>query len=456
MLSYTIKAQKMSLMDCINEAWEKNLLLSQNQVQVKGSQLDYNQSLTNFLPNLNGSLSHTYNFGRRIDPFTNQFAESRVLSQNGAISSSWNLFNGFTNTHQLKASKLALESAKDNYNQQKNDIALQVSNAFLQVVLADELLKVSENQLSISRNQAQRIKSFQEAGRAALNEVLQIEAQLSNDEAAVTRSRNNLKAALLTLGQLMGRPNGENLEVLSPVIKEENLKPELSNASAIYQGALSWHYGTQSAEKRMNSSLYSAKASKGRILPSLNFFAGLGTGFSELSRRQIGSTLVNTYIGEVNGTPLFIDVQQPIFEQTPFRDQMDQNLNRTIGFTMNIPIFNALQSRTNYKRAYLNYENTKLQLESTKFQLRREVEQAYLDAQTAYEQYEASKKSKNAQEALFEVVTTRYEAGLANSFEFNQSKLQYESALSNFLQAKFQLLFRIKVVEFYQGKTLTF
>jgi outer membrane protein len=455
-LSSGMQAQKMGLMECINEAWEKNLQLAQSGIQVDLGKIDYTQSKASFLPSINGNVSHTYNFGRRIDPFTNQFAESRVLSQNGSVSSNWNLFSGLSTINTYKANKSALESAKDAYNQQKNDIALQVSNAFLQAILADELTVVSENQLQISKNQLQRVQSFSEAGRAALNEVLQAEAQVAIDEASVTRNRNASKSAYLTLGQLMGRPNGESLQLQSPNFQENDLKPQLLKTDQVYQSALQWHYGNKSAEENLLSANYLSKASKGRMLPSLGFFAGLGSGFSELSRRQIGSTLVNQYIGEVNGTPLFIDVQSPIFEQTPFRDQMSQNLNRTFGFSLSIPIFNALQSRAAYQRAKVNYDSAKIRLQTTQFQLRREIEQAYLDAQSAYEQYLSSKKSKDAQEALFEVITQRYESGVSNSFEYNQSKSQFDNANSNFLQAKYQLIFRLKVLDFYQGKSLTF
>jgi len=449
-------AQKMSLMECINEAWEKNLQLAQSGIQVDLGKIDYTQSKANFLPSINGTVSHTYNFGRRIDPFTNQFAQSRVLSQNGSLSSSWNLFSGLSTVNTYKANKYNLGSAKDAYNQQKNDIALQISNGFLQAILADELMLVADNQLQISKNQLLRVQSFSDAGRAALNEVLQAEAQVAIDEATVTRNRNASMSAYLTLGQLMGRPNGENLQLLSPNIQEADLKPQILKTDQVYQSALQWHYGNKSAEQNLISANYFSKASKGRMLPSLSFFAGIGTGYSELSRRQTGFTLVNQFIGQVNGTPLFIDVQSPIFEDTPFRDQLSQNLNRTFGFSLNIPILNALQSRIAYQRARINYEGAKIQLQTTQFQLRREVEQAYLDAQSAFEQYLSAKKSKDAQAALYDLITQRYESGVSNSFEYNQSKSQFDNANSTFLQAKFQLIFRLKVLDFYQGKSLTF
>ena len=205
--------KRWSIQECIEYAIANNYQLAQNTLNVTQSEQTLLQTKAGALPTLNGSANHTYNFGRRIDPFSNQFATNRVLSQNFSLSSNVSLFNGFSNTQTILANQLSVIAAKYSNDQLKNDIALQVTNAFLQIILADELFEIADNQLKLTREQTERGKLLYEAGRTARGDFLQSEAQLANEELNVIRSKNTAELAKLSLAQLLSLESAEEFDI---------------------------------------------------------------------------------------------------------------------------------------------------------------------------------------------------------------------------------------------------
>jgi outer membrane protein len=448
------QAKRWTLKECIEYAIEHNLQISQSNLQVEQNRITALQNKAAAIPTLNGQANHTYNFGRRIDPFTNQFATNRVLSQNFSLSSSVNLFSGLSNTQTILGSELALIASKYQNGQLVNDVSLQVSNAFLQIILADELLSIAESQLNNSRIQRDRATLLFEAGRTARGDLLQSEAQFANDELNVITARNRVDLAKLTLAQLIGLEDASDFDVERPDLSKQEMSMPPYNERDLFTVALTNQPGILGAGYSVRSAEKNVQAARGAYFPSLSAFGGIGTGYSELARQITGFTTETQNLGTFMGQPIDIEVQVPLTELTPFRDQMDQNFNRTFGFSLNIPLFNGLRSRNQVSLQKIALENARLQEQISKNQLRRDIQTAFFDARAAFERYNATLKSVQAFEESFSYMQDRFDAGVVNMLEYNTVKNQLLAAQSNLAQARYEFILRVKVLDFYQGKPI--
>jgi len=454
---YTLLAQRSkrwTLKECIEYAIEHNLQISQGSLQVEQNRITTLQNKAAAIPTLNGQANHTYNFGRRIDPFTNQFATNRVLSQNFSLSSSVNLFSGLSNTQTILSSELALIASKYQNAQLINDVSLQVSNAFLQIILADELLSIAESQLNNSRIQRDRATLLYEAGRTAKGDFLQTEAQLANDELNVITGRNRVDLAKLTLAQLMGLEDASDFDVERPDLSKQEMSMPPYNERDLFTVALTNQPGILGAGYSVRSAEKNVQAARGAYYPSLSAFGGIGTGYSELARTVTGFSTETQNLGTFMGQPIDIEVQVPVTELTPFRNQMDQNFNRTFGFSLNVPLFNGLRSRNQVSLQKIALENARLQEQIGKNQLRRDIQTAFFDARASFERFNATRKSVQAFEESFTYMQERFDAGVVNMLEYNTVKNQLLAAQSNLAQARYEFILRIKVLDFYQGKPI--
>jgi len=452
--SFAQSAKRWTLKECIEYAIANNLQIAQNNLQVDQSQLNLNLSKAAALPNLNGSANHTYNTGRRIDLFTNQFATNTVLSQNFSLSSGLNIIGGLSNTNSIIANQLALIASKYSNDQLKNDISLQVTNAFLQIILSDELLTIADNQLQNTKIQRDRDKLLYEAGRTARGDFLQTESQLANEELNVLTARNRLDLGKLTLAQLLGLEDASDFDVERPDFQKIAIELPAYSERDLVTTAFNNQPGVLGAGYRVKSAQKGLQAAKGRYYPSLSAFGGIGTGYSQLAKTVIGSTTQQQTVGVFQGQPIILDVNVPITELTPFRDQFNQNFNRTIGFSLNVPLFNNLQTRNQVSTQKITLENAKLGEQITKNQLRRDIQTAFFDARAAFERYKATQKSVDALQESFSYMEQRYEVGMLNPLEFNTAKNQLLAAKSNLAQARYEFILRVKVLDFYQGNPI--
>jgi len=458
-INATVNAQnsrRWTLQECIEYAIKNNFQIAQNQLLVEQNKVNLLQSKATALPAFNGSANHTYNTGRRIDPFTNQFANQRVLSQNFSVSGSINIISGLSNTQTIFANQLSLIAAQYSNDQLKNDIALQVTNAFLAVVLNKELQNNAEFQQQLSEKQKERAQLLYEVGRTAKSDFLQLEATLANDNVNVVTSRNRADLSILTLAQLLALETVDDFDIEIPNFNNSAIEMPPYNAKDLFTVALEKQPSILSNNYRVLSAEKNLKAVKGGYYPSLSAFAGIGTGYSQLSRTVIGSTTQQQNFGSIQGVPIIVDVQVPIFERTPFNEQLNQNFNRTVGFSLNVPLFNGFRTRSQVSLQKINVQSAQLQQQINKFQLNRDIQTAYFDCKSAFERYNANVKSVNANQEAFDYIQQRYDAGLLNIIEFTTSKNLLLIAQSNLAQARYEFILRSKVLDFYQGKPITF
>lgn len=445
------------LQQCINYALTHNLTLRQQGVNNEISKNNTTQSKAQLLPNLNAGLNHNYNFGQTIDRFTNTFANTQVLSQNFYISSSVLIWGGLSQINTIRANEYNYQSGVENLKQMQNDLSLNVANAYIGVIFSEEILKVSQNQYSITVEQLDRTVKLVNAGASAKSVEYDIRAQLANELVNVTTADNNYQISLLTLRQLMNLDSVSNFTIVRPEINVQENQLLQNDIQNVYEQGLK----TQPSIKRGEYAILSAEkmvaANRGRISPSLTFNATMGTGTSGLARDILGYNYSFQPTGfTAAGDTVYSPSASPITRKTPLSEQFQNNVNQTIGFTLNIPLFNGLQTHTAIKNSKLNALNARFSQDLAKQNLYKNIAQAYANAKAALDKYNATRSSVDAASESFKYAQQKFNAGVISAFDFSTSKNRLYAAESNFLQAKYDYVFKLKVLDYYQGKPLGF
>jgi len=457
-LSQNIFSQKVwSLEDCIKHAYENNIQIKQQELNSEVKNLDLTQSKVALLPNLNGSGSHSYNFGRTIDMYTNEFATSRVQSNNFYVSSGVTLFEGFRLLNTVKQNMLEKEAAVYDLDKIKNDIALTIATAYLQVLFNYEFLEIKQSQLDISQQQVKRTGILVEAGTLSKASLYAIQAQSAADELQYVNAKNQLDLSYLTLAQLLDLPSTNGFEIERPVINMSTLTFPVQTPEYIYNTSLTLQPEIKSAEIKLKSAEKSLLIARSSLSPSLSLRGSYGTGYSGASKEI--TKVVPSGSTPIGWTPSNEIVYGPTFDYTtqikPFKAQLKDNLNQSLGLTLTIPLFNGWQVQTAISKSKINIENSNYTLQNTKNQLNKNIQQAYADAKSANNRYLAALKSVEANEESYKYVEQKFNLGMLNSIDYNDAKNKLTSARSELLQSKYEFLFRVKILDFYQGKPIS-
>ena len=456
----TVYGQKTwTLRECVDYAIENNLTVKRNEVSVGLNELNVIQNKYALLPSLNASAGRNWNFGRTIDPYTNLFTTQQVASDNLSLSSNVTLFSGFQLRNTLKQSQLDYLAGQADLLKIKNDISLNVVSAYLQVLYAKEQLKVANARVEQSRQQRDRVKRMVEVGTMVQGNFLDAESQLSNEELSLITAENQLATSRLSLTQLLQLPTPDGFEVQDPAVELQDASVAAMSPAQIYDLALKALPEVKAAELRITSAEKGISIAKGGMYPRLTAFGQLSSFYSSSSKKVSGIT----YNGfEPNGsiTSAGDTVLSPSFstllENNPYNDQLDQNLNKAVGVSLTIPLFNGLSTRTNVKRSKLNYENAKLSADQTRNAVYQSIQQAHTDATAAKKKYDAAAKNVSSFEEAFQYSEKRFNAGLLNSLEYLTATNNLTRVKIELLQAKYDYIFRLKVLDFYAGNPLTF
>ncbi len=456
-LASLAKAQNYTLQQCIELAQKNNLSIKQAELSQMTTKNNLQQTKAGILPTLNAGASHQYNIGRTIDRYTNTFANSNVLSQNFYASTNVTLWSGLSQYNSIKQSEYNLKSQQENLAQQKNDLALNVATAFLQVIYNQEMKLVSEQQIKMSNVQLDRTKKLVEAGSLAQSNLYDMQAQLATDEYNLTNANNQVKLALLNLQQLCNLDSISNFNIERPIF-ESPTGSILPNPTDIYLEALKNQHSIKSTEYSLLSAEKTLAAAKGRISPTLSFSASIGTGYSGLAKDITGVSFVGYDTTGITsgGQYVFSPRTEITTKSTSWIDQFNNNVNKSVGFQLNIPIFNGLQTSTQIKNAKLSVLNQKYAYDLNKQQLFKTIATAHTNAQVALDKYVAAQKSLEASELAFGSTEQKFNAGAISNLEFTTAKGRLLKAQADLLNAKFDFVFRIKVLDYYQGKPLTF
>lgn len=463
----SINAQESwDLQQCIDYAYEKNITVKQSELGVSRSEIGVKQSKLGLLPNLNTGATYGFNFGQRIDPFTNQFASERVATSNLFLSSSLDVFNGFSKRNDLKSQEQDLIASRYDLETIKNDIALQTCLAYLRILLNKESLSVSQNQVLLTQEQVARMKKLVDAGQAPQGDLYDLESQLAQEELNVVTNENAVTIATLNLTQLLQLEPEEarNFDVVKPDLSDEGVELLTNSAEDIYVRAKGLMPQVMAADARRTSAEHALSASQGRLYPSLQLSGSLGSGYSGINEVQTGTgtDVGQVIIGEVfgDGTPVVTREPQTLFtdadfETKAFSDQLEDNFNQNLQLTLSIPIFNGWFAKANVERAKINRADADLSYQQITNQLRFDIEQAYVDAKAAMNTFLAAERAVRALSESFKYAEVRYDQEVINSVDFNAIKTQYTNAQVDMLRAKYDFVFRTKILDFYLGNPIT-
>lgn len=420
-----------TLEECIAHALQNNIRIKQQEIMTEYQVNALEQSKLNLLPTLNGSASHNYAFGRALDETTYEFTENEtVQSNNFYAGSNVTLFRGLVNYNTIQKNKYQVLASEQELEQFRDDISLNIALAYLQILLNQELVTATEAQVDLTMQQIERTRKLVDAGSVAGGNLLDIEAQAAREELQLVNLRNQLTLSLLNLAQMLELESMDGFNIAVPVISVRDEAVD-GNPAAIFSIAEQSRPEILSAEYQLRSAEYDLAIARGNRSPRLNLGASMSTGYSDKRLKPV------------------------TFESYPFGEQLNDNLNYSLGFSLNIPIFNGWQVNAGIKNSKLGIENSKYALENTRKQLYKNIQQAYTDATGALKKFHASEKAVASMEEAFRYAEQKLDVGLVTAIEYNQSKTQLLNAQSEMAQAKYEYVFKTKVLDFYRGIPLT-
>lgn len=463
LLSFGQQTKKVwTLRELVDYAVSSNLTVKRSNYGVRTGEINYLQSKMTMLPSLNANGNYGFNWGRNIDPTTNLFIEERINSINANISSSLLLWNGFRLFYSMKQNEVELEAANQDLIKARNDVILNVITLYLTVVFNKELYANAEYQLNSTGEQLERTKKLVEAGSLPKADALNLEAQHATNELNLIQRENALNLSFLQLKQALQLPAATEMDV-------ELLDVDLANsginksADEIFEIAVLSMPEIQAARLRQKSSAFALRSTRGNYYPRLTLNGSLSTLYSSARQEAIleGSTIVPREIGYLQSNPAElvyteVEVNQFSFQTVGYQEQFKNNLGKGLGFNLQIPIFNGLQTRSAVQRAAINRELADITLLENENRLRQSVETAYNDALAASKTYQSAQKQVSARDEAFRMTKQRYELGAVNFVEYQVAENDLFQAQSDLLRAKYDFIFKKKILDFYQGLPLEF
>ena len=446
-----------TLEECVLIALDKNISIKQSEINLEGSKIDKSDAMGNFLPQLNAQSQHIWNSGLSqnittglIENLTTQFSS---FGANVGVT----IFNGRQNINQLARANLNLIAGQYQLDDMKDDISLFVANAFLQVKFNRELAQVQRYQLELTQKDVKRTQDRISAGVLTRADIYEIEANLAQQEQSLIQAENSYRLSRISLAQLLLITDYEKFDISSEDFEIPISEILLKNPKDIFEKALTFRNDIKLGVTNIEIAKKDIDIAKGTLAPSVSAFYNYNTriSYSDILV-QTGNTL-EVPVGFVKDNGALVVTQFPerqLAEPLSFGNQFGQNDGHSYGLSLNIPIFNGSAARNNIKRRVLNLERIENQFEQTKLDLENTINQAYNNAEGALKFFQASDKTLIARKQAFEIANNRFEAGVMNSFDFIQAKQRYEIASSDIIRAKYDYIFKLKVLEFYFGLKL--
>ncbi len=449
---------KLNLRKCIETAIAYNLQVRQTAYQLATDKTSLQQAKASRLPSLNGNISHGINQGRSIDPFTNSYVNSEITQANYGINSSITLWNGSAINHSIKQNELNVQASEMSWQQEKDNVTINVILAYLQVLSNKEQLSIAEKQVAVTKGQVERLRVLDNSGAIAPATLYDLQGQLGSDQLSLLSIKNNLESAKISLAQLMNQPYSPDMDLEA---LETNGNAVLYDAGAdeIFKTATQQLAMIKAAELRQKSAQKSILTARALLLPTLSLNGGLGTNYSSVASRQLflGSADVATaqYVTVNNNKiPVFAPQSNFSSQKISYGDQWKNNFNSSISINLQIPILNRLQGKTRIKQAQITEQRAAYETESIKTQVHRAVDQAYINMQTSLERYQTLEKQVADFTVSFKAAEVRFNAGVNTVVEYMLAKNNVDRANANFIAAKYDYILRMKLLDFYQGKAL--
>ncbi|MDP3313109.1 TolC family protein [Lutibacter sp.] len=428
--------KKWTLQECVNYAIDNNISVKQQELSKELIEEDITIAKGNFYPSVNSSMSQNFNFGSYIDNYGGRVSRDSRSNSFG-INTGVTLYNGNRNKLNLIQTQKNLEAAGFNLEENKNGIMLYVVNFYLNVLLNKESLLIAKDQVSISEKQLEKAKILLESGSKPKSILFEAEATLATNNQQLTAAQNALDLSLLSLAQLLQVSHkGFDVETVQLTVNSASLI--YNDTDEIFNKAVSSLPEFKSAEIAIENSKLSVDMAKAAFLPTLSFGGGIGTSYQHNQ-------------GEKDLRPIIDSNNNVVYVPNGFGKQIEDNLGYNAGFSLNIPIFNRFQTKSNVAKAQINQKRSELQLLDKQVKLRETIEKAYADAKASLNQFVSAEKSLKAQQESFKNAQESYNSGVMTSFDFDQVRNGLVNAQSSMVNAKYNFVFRTKLLEYYLG-----
>ncbi|KUO67693.1 MAG: transporter [Lutibacter sp. BRH_c52] len=428
--------KKWTLQECVDYALEHNISIKQQELSKDLVEEDITIAKGNFYPSLNSSVSQNWNFGSYIDNYGGRVSRDSRSNSFG-LNSNVTLYNGNRNKNNLLQVQKSLEAAGFNLEENKNGIMLYVVNFYLNVLLNKESIVIAQDQIDISKKQVERAKTLVEAGSQPKTTLLEAEATLAANEQQLTTAKNTLDLSLLSLAQLL-QVSHKGFDVQDVPLTINSASLIYNDTDIIFNTAVANLPEIKSAQIAVERSEIGVEIAKGAYYPSLSFGAGLGTSYQHNQ-------------GDKDVRPILDENNNVVYVPNGFGTQLEDNLGYNFGFSLNIPIFNRFQTKSNVAKAQINQEIAVLQLQDKQVKLRETIEKAYADAKASLDQYISAEKSLLAQNESYKNAQISFDNGAMTSFDFDQVRNRLVNAQASMANAKYNFVFRTKLLEYYLG-----
>jgi len=420
---------------CISYAMENNLQIKQAGVAALSSNYSFQTAKYAILPSLNADASHSYNFGRGIDPTTNIYISDRQIQVNSfSVSSSAALFNGGQRQYQRQVASLEWQAALQDLKKAQNDVAMNIAMAYLNVLFTKEQAQIAARQLDLTGQQKKQTTRLVEVGNISELSLLDVEAQYANEESNLVGAQNNYVLAKLKLIQLLQLPMNMDIQVDTMQFSMEAVKIPSADPTEVFEFARKTQPYILSQQIRLLEARKQTYVRRASFYPSLNVFGSIRTSYS--------SAMMNYFPDPLHPTKI------------SFSDQLNQNYGKAVGVSLSLPIFNGMQTHYAFQKARLGELNASYNLQSAELSLQQEVTQAIANWKAAVAKFESVQKYAASMQAAYDANTKKLNAGIINTLEFNTAKNNLAKSQSDLVSAKYDLLLKTKIVDFYLGRPL--
>jgi outer membrane protein len=416
----------LTLQQCIDSSLAHNIPVKQYELLAQSAQVNWKQARMNLLPDLNANISHGLNSGRSIDPFTNTYVTQSVNTATYGMNSGLTVFNGLTLQNRIRETASAYEASRMEWQQQKDELVLNVILSYLTVLNNEDRVQVALKQTEISQQAVDRLTVLNNQGAIKPSDLSDLKGQLMNDQLAVLTAKDQLETSKLLLAQWMNKPYDTHMK-LERINVEEALTAYAGTPDDVYQSSLNQFAQVKAVELRRKSAEYSVKTARGQLYPSVSVGAGINTNYSSIA--QSGGQKIS------------------------YTNQLRNNRYTSVGVGVSIPIFNGSFARNRIKLADINLRNNELVEENTRLQLRQLIDQAYLSMTNAFERYKVLLDQVNAYQESFRAAEVRYQAGVGTSIDYLTAKDRLDRANVNLLNAQYDYILRKRILDYYRGST---
>lgn len=417
-----------TLSDCIDYAHASNIQIKRTELQAKIASNNKLQSKINIFPSVNAGFERSYYFGRHLDQGTNQIVDDNSLEDYYGLRANIDLFSGLQNYNRIKKNEFSVLASLQDVEKEKVNITMEIATAYLNILFSKEILEVNKKQLEVTSMQVERSVKLVEAGSIAKGTLLEIQSQLATEKLNVINAQNQLDLSYLNLTQILDLDSVNGFEIVVPESVELGSYSNLPEVKDIYSEALNFLPQIKSAEYTLMSHEKNLNIQKGSLSPTLYASGSIGSRYSSTQEDNLAQD---------------------------YREQMDVNFSKTIGVGLSIPIFNKWQVKTGIDNAKIQVLDAQYNLDQVKQQLYKEIQQAYNDAVSAHEKYNSATEAVNSYRESFHYTEQKFNVGMVNSVEYNVSKNNFIKAESDLLQAKYEYVFAVKILDFYRGIPIT-